>query len=88
MGRDVAQAVGLFQLVVAGGSCVAHVRLEHCYNCGNGIEKSIEEVLRLYQLAAQNYDDSGITALASLHKFGKGVPRDEEQAVYLYRRAA
>ncbi len=74
-------------MAVASGNWGSHVRLVYCYMFGDGMEKNVEEALRLCQLAAQSHDDSEITALGSVYGLAEGVRRDEEKAVNLYGRS-
>ncbi len=91
-GRGVEQNLQLaaewYEKAVAAGSLTAMSGLGWMYKYGKGGKpKDIAEAVRLFRLAADKGDGSGLHNLAIMYRDGEGVPRDLTEAIRLYRLA-
>lgn len=84
------EAARLYKKLVQWGSRAAMVNLGNLYRIGNGVKKDYGEAVRLYARAASGRGGIPLASLllARMHKFGIGVPKDTQKALYHYHMSA
>ena len=89
VGEDYAEAVRWFRRAAQEGDTQAMLWLGFLHENGAGVAKSEPEALRWFQRAAQKGDSGGMLVLGEMYAFGRGgLPKDIDQAVQWYRKAA
>ncbi|MGD9737896.1 MAG: tetratricopeptide repeat protein [Bauldia sp.] len=83
-----AEAVPALTQLAEAGNAEAQLRLGMLYIEGNGVERNVEEGVRLVRLAAEAGLAEGQQELGTIYFRGTGVERDPVQAVEWYRLAA
>jgi TPR repeat protein len=86
---DYAEAARLFALAAEQGHPLGQAYLGGLYLRGQGVERNDAEAIRLTRLAAEQGNAVGQYILAQMYERGSaGLPRDIEQAVQWYAKAA
>jgi len=88
LARDDAQAVVWFRRSAAGGNSWAQANLCNRYIHGTGVEKNLEEAMRLCRLAEKQNNPSAFDSLGWIYQHGLGVEKNLTEAVRYYRRSA
>ncbi|MCR9296024.1 MAG: sel1 repeat family protein [bacterium] len=85
---DLPKAIEQFEKAALGGVHKAAIALMFAYAGGKGVPKSIEEVKRWAQVAADLNHPNGHTVLAHMYINGIGVEKDAAKAAQYYALAA
>lgn len=86
--RDNAQSVTWYLEAAARGNGWAQANLCVRYETGDGVEKNLDEALRLCRLAAAQDNPMGLNQLGWMYQRGSGVDKDLTQAFQLYQHSA
>ena len=92
--KDLAQAAKYFRMAVSQGEPIAKASLAEMYLDGAVPDPDPAEAERLYAAVAPEFraeatkDAGSMYRLAQMTERGAGVPRDDAEAVALYRKAA
>ncbi|HPA82567.1 MAG TPA: hypothetical protein PLS95_17230, partial [Thermoanaerobaculales bacterium] len=85
---DDAKAVGWFKKAAAQGESYAQANLCFRYGEGQGVEKDLDEALRLCRLAAAQDNPVALDRLGWMYQVGLGVAVDLAEAFRCYERSA
>lgn len=85
---DDAQAVAWFRKAAAQGESYAQANLCVRYGEGQGVEKDLDEALRLCRLAAAQDNPAALDRLGWIYQFGLAVAVDLAEAFRYYERSA
>ena len=72
----------------AAGDPSAQADLAGCYLLGNGVEKNVNEAVRLFKLAADKSNDSALIMLGVMYLNGENVEQDPVQGERYLLKAA
>ena len=81
-------AAGLYQQLALEGDRRAQTRLAWMYEAGRGVERSLPEASRRFELAAKAGEAEAQYALAVMYRTGQGRQRDLAQSLVWLRLAA
>jgi TPR repeat protein len=84
---NVHSQIGSLRQEAAAGCPIAQCSLGIHYEFGIGVERSYEEAARLYILASAQGLAHAMRALAGLYRDGRGVCKDEREALRLCQAA-
>jgi TPR repeat protein len=83
-----AEAADLYRRLADHGDRSAQTRLAWMYEAGRGVERSLDQAARRFQIAAEAGDAEAQYALAVMYRTGKGRERDLTQSALWLKRAA
>lgn len=78
---DYAEAFKWLSLAAAEGAFLPIAHLGYMYEQGLGVEKDMDEAVRLYKDSARRGNSGAAFHLAEMYSQGKGVPVDHEEAL-------
>src|SRR6056297_3255085 len=82
-------AIDLYERAAAAGVGAAHTRLGDYYNFGIGpVRADSGRAVDAYRAAVDLSDPAGMATLAFMYRLGRGVSRDPERMLALFRQAA
>ena len=82
------KAIFLWKKLIDNGSGVAATNLGWMCQNGRGVEKSLEEAVKYYRIAANRGDDVGQNNLAISYENGEGIEKDINKAIFWYKKSA
>lgn len=86
---DDSMRVAWLRKAADGGHAEAQYYLGSLYDRGSGdLPKDMAKAVALYRQSAEQEHPYGEFTLGLLHEYGRGVPKDNEEAIRWYRRAA
>ena len=74
--------------LVSHKTFTALTQLGYCYRFGEGVERNMQEAVRLYRLAVDQRYALAQYHLAFCFRNGEGVQQDDQESARLYRAAA
>jgi len=81
-------AAGILKPLAAAADAAAQFRLGMLYLQGQGVARSDQEAVRLFERAAEQGNARAQMALGDLYAAGRGVTRDDAEARAWYQKAA
>jgi TPR repeat protein len=85
---DYERAIEAFMPDAETGNTYAQIKIGFMYENGWGVEKSYVSAVNWYQRAIDGKDPEGSVAMAKLHAYGRGLPRDYSRVEALILDAA